>query len=494
MFPALLSALAPFSLSSCSNYVRYYGAAFSIADIVFQGCSTAVYASNCLLNATITACTFVSCTTSSSGGGIYFEGTQLQTFRCSFTGCSASNVGGAMYVSQCSTAVPAQWHFTDNFMTRVSCYQAPVFCSAYDQPNGTDMAVERMNFTSNSADLTAALILEDVRNAVVEFCLFESNRGMCALTLNYRRGSGSLRCLGFRGNVFRDGNSQFKGMFCIYSSWTIADSVFDNNTFVWIVGQYVTDVNFTLTFRNCYFDAFVESRQGGALVELDDCEIGAGNLPSWGQCPNRTPRRSRTPTKSMSPAESRSPTRSMSPVMTIVAETEAGLSGGEIGAIIGGLGALFLLGIAVPCLCCCGRKKTRDDRDSERSTLESDVLGTGEPVQGARLRQGAAASRPPSRALPPKEAPPPAPPPQSPRPQSPSAEYGRGPQPYPPYSTPPPVAYGATPHPYAQYAAAPSPYGTLPPTETFPSPYLQYDPPPTAIAPPPFYPAGYRGV
>jgi hypothetical protein len=68
-------------------------------------------------------------------------------------------------------------------------------------------------------------------------------------------------------------------MFCIFDSWWIKESVFANNTLVWIAGQYTTEISFILTFGHCYFDEFPWKSQGKVMVELDDCNISR-DLPA----------------------------------------------------------------------------------------------------------------------------------------------------------------------------------------------------------------------
>jgi hypothetical protein len=142
-------------------------------------------------------------------------------------------------------------------------------------------------------------------------------------------------------------------MFSIHDSWTVASSFFENNTFAWIVGQDSISVNWTLTFRNCRFDVFTESVQGGALVNLDDCEIGTDTLPSWTQCLSRTP-------------------------LSTTAGTETGLSDEVIAAMAGGIGGLFLFGFLIPCLCYWRRKKAGNGGNVEKSALEWELGGRPE--------------------------------------------------------------------------------------------------------------------
>jgi hypothetical protein len=228
------------------------------------------------------------------------------------------------------------------------------------------MAIEGTNWTSTAGVNTSALVVEDARDAVVQFCLFDSNRGINCLMLNERFGSESLRCLGFRGNICEDGASEFKGMFCIYNSWTIENSVFENNKVIWIVGQYAMSRAFTLTFRRCQFDVFKEFVQGKAKVDLDDCDIGAGTLPPWGQCPNRTPR------------------RTMSRSDSVVA---GGLDAGVIAGVVVALVAVTSL-VIVAVVCWFKRQSGSDGFGVERN-VGLDTIGNDEAAMGARWSQGA---------------------------------------------------------------------------------------------------------
>jgi hypothetical protein len=63
------------------------------------------------------------------------------------------------------------------------------------------------------------------------------------------------------------GNTDFKGVICVYGSWTIKDSVFYNSSVVRIAGQYATGSPFSLTFEDCYFDEYLGSSQGMVIIE-----------------------------------------------------------------------------------------------------------------------------------------------------------------------------------------------------------------------------------
>jgi hypothetical protein len=349
----------------------------------------------------------------------------------SFRDCSAEE-GAAVCAEQCSSARPTQWNFTEDFVTRSSCKGDPIYSTAAEQIAGTDMAFERTNFTWNSADSTAAFTIENTRDAIVQFCQLDTCEGMNCICFLRHMGSELVRCLGFRQNTCEDGDFEWKGMFCVIDSWTIADSVFDDNMFIWIVGQIAMDRTFTLTFRNCYFDAVALSCQGGALVELDDCEVGAETLPSWGQCPNRTPR------KSMS--RRRSPVESMSPSMSATVKAEVGLSPALGGAIAGVIGALVLLGIVVRCVCQRWRTDEFEERDSRRTIIQLEMMDQDQADVGARWCDEGIPDAPPATQFP----------------------YVVGPRSCPSYPEDPP-SYGDAPPPY-DHAVAPPPFypGTFP--------------------------------
>jgi hypothetical protein len=161
---------------------------------------------------------------------------------------------------------------------------AQVLLNAVESDNGTDMCIERTNITSVSGLGTTALAMKDAADAVIQFCLLESNVGENCVLLHKRFGSDSLRCLGLLENICNNGETQFMGLFSVRDGWTISDSVFEKNEYVWLVGSPGFYEAANLTFRNCYFDAVTRAVQGVARFLLDDCEVGGENLASFGQC------------------------------------------------------------------------------------------------------------------------------------------------------------------------------------------------------------------
>jgi hypothetical protein len=168
-------------------------------------------------------------------------------------------------------------------------------------------------------------------------------------------------------------------MFWIYHSWTISDSVFEDNTVLWMVGQSAVSPRYILTFRNCYFDSFTDSLSGGAQVIVDDCEIGAGILPPWGECPNRTPRQSMSVPKSRSQQQSmssrRSPAASPSPSRALW-RTPTDYAGGEsdaavIASITAPVCGVVICAIIVAYLCCRRRRKADEEMELEARIAQS---------------------------------------------------------------------------------------------------------------------------
>jgi hypothetical protein len=291
MFAAFLSS----AFSNCPNYVQPSGATLFISDTLFQGCMSAVNSSACDACTTITACVFSSCWSPSNGGGIDFLGTQIETFRSSFTDCSAEDTGAAIKAFKCWDAIQTQWSFTDNLVMRARCWTAPVFWTAAFQSWPPYIAVTRTNFTLGSVTETSTVASDKSELLYVAFCQFEWNLGTNCASFEVGAGSSEVGCLRFLDNVCGDGDTLRKGLIWIYPSCTISDSVFENNGYLWIVGKSSTLVTPTLTFRNCYFDAFVESAYGGALFTRDGCQIGGENHLISASCVEQTQLKSMSP-------------------------------------------------------------------------------------------------------------------------------------------------------------------------------------------------------
>jgi hypothetical protein len=296
------AAFLGIGISICPN-VDTANNTVSVSSTDFVECISPVSIGRCRANATITACTFSRCESESDGGGIWFRGTDVEIHQCSFTECLAWNNGSAVYASGCPSSDSAEWILSDNLARLGKCASHAIYCSAARQRNGTKMTVEHTNLTSNTAIDGAALVIQRTRGAIVEFCMFESNEGLFCLVPDERLDSGLLRCLGFHLNICKPGIvNLLPALFQIYSSWVVEDSVFANNSFVWFVAEYsCISSTFSLSLQNCYFDQFPPQAGGCAHFYLTDCEAGVEVLPPWGECPNRTPRRTRTIPASTSP-------------------------------------------------------------------------------------------------------------------------------------------------------------------------------------------------
>jgi hypothetical protein len=344
MFAPFISALFGLSVSTCTiaytstRTVSFYSASF-------QNCAPALLVSYCPAYLSLTDCSFARCLTSEyTVGAVYFNGSQIQAVRCSFTNCQAVGVC-ALYATQCSSAGPSQWNLTEVGESNGYGSSAPLYLSAFYQSSGTDMAAERTNVTGTTATLgSSGITLENGRNVVFQFCRFESNTGINCIVLNGRLGTQSIRCLHCRQIISTDGDTQFKGMICIYASWTIADSVFEDNSLTWIAGQYYTGTSFTLTFENCYFDEFPWTVQGRAIVELDGCDTDS--VPD---------------VKDGCPASS--------------------LSAGAIAGIVIGTLAGIAIVIAIVAIACIVKKRAEPNRVLDRSL-------TGAPAQEEKIPPG----------------------------------------------------------------------------------------------------------
>jgi hypothetical protein len=314
------AALVVVGISNCPN-VDTTNTTVSVSSTDFVECISPISIGRCRANATITICTFSRCESETDGGGIWFQGTELEIRQCSFTECLAWNNGSAIYASGCPNSDSSDWTLSDNVARLGTCASHAICSSAARKLDGTKMTVERTNLTSNSGIDGAALMIQRTPSAVLEFCLFESNEGLCGIMLYEPLGSDLLRCLGFRSNVCKPGVwMPTSALFGIYSAWAVEDSVFANNSFGIFVAEYGCRTSSPyLRLRNCYFDQFPPKAGGCAQFYLTNCEAGEEIFPPWGECPNRTPRRTRTITWSISPEEP-SMTRSTAALQTSESE------------------------------------------------------------------------------------------------------------------------------------------------------------------------------
>jgi hypothetical protein len=289
MFATFLSSAAGVVLSACVTYDidGWQYRVINVSDAHFDKCGPGISVSSNWANVTITDCTFSECSSPSAGGGISFTSAQIRVFRSSFMDCTADSTGSAIHAVTKTLLWKYPWNFSDNVVTDGTCERATIYSSDWEEhfsDKGTDMAIERMNITSNKAKVASAFALEVVRRAVVQFCHIESNGDASCVLLNKISGSASIRSLIFRENTCGCNDYDYQGMFCIFDSWKIRDSVFQGNKVGWIVGQYATSMYFVLTFENCQFDAFTYDVSGDAVIKVIGGSIGHGDLTVPKEC------------------------------------------------------------------------------------------------------------------------------------------------------------------------------------------------------------------
>jgi hypothetical protein len=306
MAAVFFAALVGVGFSDCPT-VDTANTTVSVSDTEFVDCVSPVRLGRCHTDATIMACTFYRCESESDGGGIWFQGTELEIHQCEFTECLAWNNGSAIYANGCPTSNLGEWIFNDNLVRLGTCASHAISLSAARQFDGTSVALERTNLTSNTAFDGTALIIQMARGVAVDFCLFESNYGLSCVVLERRLGSVPLRCLGFRSNICTTGRGWDRAaFFVLYASWTIKDSVLANNSYYGLIQPYSSGSwNYDLICENCYFDEFPRSTGYLAKLSLRSCEAGVEVLPPWGQCPNRTLRKTKTDRPTWSPQRTR---------------------------------------------------------------------------------------------------------------------------------------------------------------------------------------------
>jgi hypothetical protein len=367
-----LCSVAGTTVSDCLVYPA--NAVITLIDALFEDCTPGVNASDCASNASIEACVFLNCSSTSDGGGIYFQGSRLTVLRSSFFDAQG-RTGSAIYAQNCGSVGAFRWIF-DGLLVSGSDSN---FAAIWVADSGViRIEIDRTNMSDNTAEWSSTIGTYGARSVVFQSCLFERNVGTSAMYLSiWEYGEERwLNCLGFRGNVCHRGNVSPMGMFCVEDSWTIENSVFENNSVVWIAGGVASSPVPRLVFEACVFDVQIESVDGTVEVSFRDQEVAVRNLPPWGVCPYAT----RSPYSVRTPYGSAPPTK----------ETSASISRNVIYALIGGCVALAI-GIAC-CVLFCGRCRSECPwkRETDTGTPgDTGALAIDEAALGASFaREG----------------------------------------------------------------------------------------------------------